>query len=177
MLTSNRQTIIAYEATYGVDPDSSAAAMLGNSIAAANSSYDLTGSAAVQTLTQIFDPAERSFLSMLESETLSPLLIGLSIDFATPTNVFVASGSDLGINAGLGDRTISSTGEQLSSQLASVDLGEASANHILVGTGDGQTLIGGLCVDVLVAGSGSETLTSGLGDDTIVAGAGAEKNH
>jgi YD repeat-containing protein len=173
MLTQNRQSIIAYEASYGVDPDSNAQALYKNQIAAANTMYNVTGtSSAVQTLAQAFAPAETVLLAMLASQ--SPLLRQLSPNFATPTNIFLASNSDPTVNAALGDAILSSKGQPLSPQLTSDDLAEASANHILIATGDGQALTGGFGNDILVAGAGNETLTSGFGSDTIIAGGGAD---
>ena len=51
---------------------------------------------------------------------------------------------------------------------------EAGSNHLIVGTGTGDTLIGGKGNDILVAGSGNETLQAGTGSDTLIAGGGSD---
>jgi Ca2+-binding RTX toxin-like protein len=175
MLTANRQTIIAYEATYGVDPDSAAPAVNGNRIAQANDNFHLSGTnSQVLTLNEAFCNAEPTLLSMLANVTQSPFLKNLSSNWVLDTNIFLASSTDPNVNAGMADPVVSSRGPLLSSALTQDDLAEASANHLVIGTGGGQQLTGGLGNDVVVAGSGNETLNSGWGEDTIVAGAGTD---
>jgi hypothetical protein len=185
MLTANRKTIITYEAIYGVDPDAPTLASVSNSIATANTQFGLSGSGQVQTLTQAFYPAETVILQMLATD--SPLLQGLAANWAAPTDIFVDSSSDPTVDVSTGDPAVivpngsppsinnpnvNAINSALSLQLSEADVLEDEANHILIGTGDGETLVGGFGNDILVAGSGSETLQAGTGNDTLIAGGG-----
>ena len=163
-LTAHRSKIISYENNFGSDPDAVAAIALqpSNQILNANTTYGVTNTQnAVQTLSAIFAPAVDLIMSNYV-RTVSPLLASVPDTFAQSTDIFIASGSNPIVDAGKGDGP-TQTG-----------LAEASANHIIIGTSDGQSLIGGLGNDILIAGTGNETLTSGLGDDTIVAGGGTD---
>ena len=175
MLTTNRSAIIQYEALYGVDPDGGGQHVSNDAIDSANSDYQLSGTAQVQTLQQAFANAAPVLLGMIADD--SPLLANIaSSPFGaglTDTNIFVASASSATVDASPGDPAVNISGQSaLSAELTSADALEADANHLLIGTGNDETLIGGLGEDLLIAGGGSETLRAGDGSDTIVAGSG-----
>jgi Ca2+-binding RTX toxin-like protein len=170
-LTSHRSTIIMYEDKFGSDPDATDSIALATSkqILNANKTYGLTDTPnAVQTLAATFAPAVDVIMSNYV-RNVSPLLASEPDTFARSTDIFIAGPTNLGVNASLGDVTPFTPTASLADSAA-----EANSNHILLGTGDGDTLVGGLGNDILIAGAGNETLTSGLGDDTIVAGDGTD---
>jgi YD repeat-containing protein len=189
MLTQYRSTIVPYEQKFGDDPDgiNQYAIVSGSPLANAQAVAskvgpgDLVGGpgatqpanllAPIQSLAQTFASPEQEIITFLNGPNpLSPLLRWLTAtNFARSTDIFVAGPNQLAINASFGDSS------PFTQTAFSADSGaEAYANHILLGTGGGDSLTGGLGNDILVAGAGSETLTSGLGDDTIVAGGGAD---
>jgi YD repeat-containing protein len=177
MLTENRQSILQYEAQYGVDPDSTVPPGSNNKIASANNSYALSGASQVETLAQAFAHAEPVLLSMVASQSplLSWLTASQTLPFASPTDILLASYNHPSVDARAGDAAVTIAGQPgLSAQLSAADAAEAAANHILIGTGDGQTLVGGSGSDILVGGNGNETLIAGGGADTIVAGGGTD---
>ncbi len=172
MLTQHRATIFGYEAQYGTDPDSTAnnnGLVPNGQDAAANRIYSLTGQAQVQTLAALlgtaaagYSSAEQLVITSLQAEAPS-VLSSLSTNFARPTDIFIASATAPTANASNGD------------SITTAGLLESGVNHILVGTGSGQSLTGGFGNDVLVAEAGNETLVSGIGIDTIVAVGGSDE--
>jgi Ca2+-binding RTX toxin-like protein len=179
MLTANRSAIIQYEAQYGVDPDGGGVANPNDSLNNAGRDYGTP----VQTLAESFTGAFQVLLGMVAED--SPLLANITSSFATDTNIFVASSGSATVDASLGDPATNvgvhipnqpalsaEESAALNAELTSDDALEADANHILIGTGNAETLIGGLGDDVLIAGGGSETLHAGDESDTIVAGSG-----
>lgn len=88
----------------------------------------------------------------------------------TPTNIFVAP-TEQDVLEGF------ATAGQLDVNASAPDAGpygasEPKSDHIILGTGSGDTLTGGLGNDLIVAGSGDESLNAGLGSDTLIAGVG-----
>ena len=88
----------------------------------------------------------------------------------TPTDIFVAP-TEQEVLEGF------ATAAQLDVDASVPDPGpygatEPYSDHVVLGTGSGDTLTGGLGNDLIVAGSGSETLNAGAGADTLIGGTG-----
>jgi hypothetical protein len=195
MLAQHRSTIIPFEQKWGVDPDGTnplSVPVAGTAMANADGDISSIGTSVftselatvpasltgqqVQTLAQIFNPAAEQVTSELGALYPSILPnIGIVGDGPSgafnvrSTDIFIAGPSSLVVNASLGDVGPLTPTASLAGSFA-----EASSNHILLGTGSGDTLIGGFGNDILIADTGNETLTSGLGSDTIIAGAGTD---
>lgn len=170
MLTANRAVIMKYELTYGSDPYSSNALTPSHQIAGANNSYGLNGTAnQVQTLAQAFDAAanqEIEYLTSLYSTVLPSIQLndtttgGASNFSVRSVDFYAASATDTSVNASVSNAP--------SAEVAS----DASADHILLGSETGDTLIGGLGSDIFVAQAGNELLETGVGADTLIAANG-----
>lgn len=157
-LTQYRGRIIYYEDTLGADPDGASPLTPTGQISVANRVYGLTGANAVQTLAQAFAPAETLLVGQLAFS--QPMLANLTTDFARSTDIFTASSAI---------PTVDVRNEDGGSANG---IAEASANHILLGSENGDRLIGGFGSDILVAGPGNEVLEAGTGADTLIAGGG-----
>jgi GH24 family phage-related lysozyme (muramidase) len=192
MLTEHRATIFAQETgqiktgglttTVGADPDDSSAndsapTANGNLIQMANAESAGQGISAplspVQTLSQAFAGEAQILLASLAAKfpnTFPAINIasGIEVDGSSSpfdlrvTDIFVGSSSDQDVDASSGDST--TVGGRV----------EGDANHLLIGTDSGQSLIGGFGNDILISEAGNETLASGFGSDTIIAAGGAD---
>jgi GH24 family phage-related lysozyme (muramidase) len=190
MLDEHRTEIVSYEQAYGTDPDGSNATRAENQIRAANAEVQwFEGNPEnprlgaplypVQTLAQAFNAEADLIIDELNSTygSILPQIVngsegagGLSEFAVSSTNIFVAP-SEADIQDGFASQA------QLTVDAGAPDPGpygaqEAGANHIVLGTGAGDFLEGGLGNDLLVAGSGDETLQAGAGSDTLIGGSG-----
>jgi Ca2+-binding RTX toxin-like protein len=161
MLTAHRNTILVYEAQSGVDPHANSQSPTGTKIGAANDTYGVTGSAnQVQTLLQVFGPAETAYLATLRQEESSdPIALAalgsLQIAGLNPVDVFVSQNVAQTLDA--------------SSSLARLSVG---APALLVGMASGQTLIGAGANELLIGDSDAQVLRAGAtGVETLVGGA------
>ncbi|WP_423373179.1 beta strand repeat-containing protein [Dyella nitratireducens] len=185
-MTANRTTIFKYEQIYGADPDTSENPDTPTSALAMVNSYLLNANPSiaapvtpVQTLTAAFN-SEAELITSYLNTNYSSVLPQIEIEndsnsaggsfevkstdiFVAPTqneiNNGFASSSLLKVDAAAGD-----PGSNGSS--------EAANNHILIGTGSGDTLIGGSGKDILLAQTGNELLEVGAGADTLIAANG-----
>ncbi len=136
MLTKYRSTIILkYEKNFGTDPNSANPNMPANQILAANTAYGLTGSNAVQTLTQEFNPAA-TVLDGIYGFTFSAL------------NIFDTSAPSAAYNV----RTISRTSDTSADLL----IGGAGNDTLTGGTG---SVNGGNVYVYMAPASGTTTET------------------
>jgi Ca2+-binding RTX toxin-like protein/GH24 family phage-related lysozyme (muramidase) len=194
MLTENRSRIISYEEAYGEAPGQPASPT--DEVAKANSGFGLSPnpppvpgldpeiSQSVQNLVQTFYPDGLVIQNELNG-TYGSVLPGIVVtaDLSTPqsgnsfnvlaTDVYVAPTQD-DIDNGFATSAQKTVVAGTDRGMTSAGL-QAFANHVLIGSGDGDVLIGGQGRDILVAGSGSErleVLPTHVGSDTLIGGAG-----
>jgi len=156
MFQLHRATILNYEALYGENPDGTSGTR--NMIALANTSYNLSGVAEVDTLTQALTPAYTAFITYANSlhGTGAP-----DIDQSIISNA-----------AAIYFRGDDAAAKTLDARVDDARSGNNLNNNLLVGGAGGDHLYGGTGLDYLLGNAGSDTLDGGNDNDTLIGGAG-----